>query len=83
MKRPEINDNNLHEEMVRLRAVNAELLAACVAAREAIAAEWLYQTGQTVRPQANYPPQGTMCWQLSKAMVVLIAAIEKTEGATT
>lgn len=68
------------DRIARLQESNAELLASCRAAQDAMAQEFLYQTGQTVRPQANYPPQGTVCGQLSDAMELLVAAIKKADA---
>lgn len=60
--------------------VAVDLLVACELALNAMTKEWLYQTGQTVRPHAKYPPQGSVCGELSDAIPVLRAAIAKARG---
>ena len=57
----------------------SELLNACKEAREAMANEWLYQTGQFCRPQSEYPPQGTCHGSLSSAMKTINSAIANYE----
>lgn len=57
-----------------------ELLAACKAAIDAAAKEFLYQTGQTTRPQSDYPPPGRICAELGEVIPLLRSAIVKTEG---
>ena len=55
------------ERIAAARAEREELVESLRAYHEAAAKEWLYQTGQTVRPHANYPPQGTVCGELFDA----------------
>jgi len=64
-----------------VRAVNnfEPMLEACMIALAACSQEWLYQTGQTVRPARNYPEQGTVCPEMGDAMGALTAAIAKAE----
>src|SRR5262245_7509651 len=60
------------------REAAPELLAACKAAEEAAAEEFLYQTGQFSRranPPSNYPRQGSVCAKLGDLMPILQAAI--------
>ena len=55
-------------------------LDALEAARTAIGKEFLYQTGQTVRPAENYPPQGTICGELGDVMGLIVPAITLLKG---
>ena len=67
----------------QLLAAAPDLLAACVAAQEALEQEWLYQTGQFSRvatPPSNYPPQGSVHGSCMKVMQQLDAAITKAAG---
>lgn len=48
---------------------------------DASAKEWLYQTGQTVRPERQYPTQGTVCGELADATQSAVSLLRETEPA--
>lgn len=64
----------------RLISAAPELLAACKTAVDAMAQEFLYQTGQTVRPERNYPQPGSVCGALGDAMRLLKEVTTRAEG---
>jgi hypothetical protein len=63
--------------MTEPQTVREQLVEALEAARHAAIQEWLYQTGQTVRPERDYPPQGSVCGELGDLTPIIDAAIER------
>lgn len=72
-------DNDANAKLI---VAAPDLLAACEAAEKGIRDEWLYQTGQTVRPAQQYPTPGSVCGGLHDALMVIKAAIAKAKGTT-
>ncbi len=57
--------------------IQEELIVALRRCIVGIKKEWLYQSGQTVRPAMDYPPPGAICMELGDASNAAIELLRK------